>query len=81
MFTFGLMYTAATTHSSKISPAGTIGTMMGVVNGVKWGLGKNSVGINWSLHERQLQVAPEKPLKMASGPQLLILQRPVSGNR
>ena len=40
MLTFGLMFTAATMHAGAITTAGNTGTMIGLVNGIKWGLGK-----------------------------------------
>ena len=39
LFTYALMYTAAMVYASKIVPKQLIGTMIGLVNGLKWGLG------------------------------------------
>lgn len=40
MFTFGLMFTAANMHAGKITTKGYTGTIVGLINGIKWGLGK-----------------------------------------
>ena len=40
MFTFGLMFTAANMHAGKITSKGYTMTMVGLINGIKWGLGK-----------------------------------------
>ncbi|XP_067949667.1 major facilitator superfamily domain-containing protein 6-like [Watersipora subatra] len=38
-FTFGLTFTAANMHAGKITSNGYTGTMVGLINGIKWGLG------------------------------------------
>lgn len=40
LFTFALMFTAAMVYITEIAPGGTVATMIGLVNGLKWGLGK-----------------------------------------
>lgn len=42
MLTFGLMFTAANMHAGKITSKGHTGTMIGLINGIKWGLGNGS---------------------------------------
>lgn len=40
MFTFGLMFTAANMQAGEITSESNTGTMIGLINGIKWGLGE-----------------------------------------